>query len=164
MELNEIFGLPAHPLLVHAAVVLMPIAAVGLIALALRPGWRRTYGPIVVVFALASLVSIGLAQGSGEQLEHRVEETKLVEAHTDEGERVMPWAIAVFLLSAATVGAAPLAKKYPGLGSKAVGTGLAVLGVVAAAGAIFTVVEVGHSGAKAAWDDLPAASADHDGD
>ncbi len=162
MEIDEIFGLPAHPLLVHAAVVLVPLAALGLLAVALRSSWRRTFGPLLVVMAFGALVSTGLAQGSGEQLERRVEETKLVEAHTDEGERVLPWAVAVFVLAVGAVAAGPLAKRVPALESRAFGVGLVALSVVASAGAVFTVVEVGHSGAKAAWDDLPAASAEYD--
>ena len=37
-------GLPVHPLVVHAVVVLLPLAALGTIALAVRPAWRRPYG------------------------------------------------------------------------------------------------------------------------
>ena len=36
-------GLPVHPLVVHAVVVLLPLATLGLIAIAVRPAWRRTY-------------------------------------------------------------------------------------------------------------------------
>lgn len=36
MEPNEIVALPAHPLVVHAAVVLLPIAALATILTAIR--------------------------------------------------------------------------------------------------------------------------------
>jgi len=36
-------GLPLHPLLVHAVVVLLPLAAVGSIIIAVVPKWRRRY-------------------------------------------------------------------------------------------------------------------------
>jgi hypothetical protein len=55
MEIDELFGLPAHPLLVHAAVVLLPLAATA---------------------------AIGLAQGPGDALEERVDETRLRAAET----------------------------------------------------------------------------------
>ncbi len=164
MEIDEIFGLPAHPLLVHAAVVLLPLAALGLVLVALRPGWRRHYAPVVFGFAVAALASIALAQGSGEQLEDRVEETRLVEAHADEGESVMPWAIGVAVLSGAVLVAEPLARRSPALRTKGVGIALTVLSIAAAAGATYTVVAVGHSGAKAAWDDLPAVGQSIDAD
>ncbi|MEZ5228965.1 MAG: hypothetical protein R2710_20565 [Acidimicrobiales bacterium] len=75
---------------------------------------------------------------------------------------MIPWAFAVFALSAATVAIEPLSKRVPAARSKAAASALVALSVLAAVGAIFFVIEVGHSGAKAAWDDLPAASADHD--
>lgn len=42
MELNNLFGLPAHPLLVHLPVVMVPLAAIGALVLAIRPRfWSR---------------------------------------------------------------------------------------------------------------------------
>ena len=38
-------GLPVHPLVVHAVVVLVPLAALGTIAIALRPAWRPHVRP-----------------------------------------------------------------------------------------------------------------------
>ncbi|MCW2828706.1 MAG: hypothetical protein JWQ67_2322, partial [Marmoricola sp.] len=39
-------GIPLHPLVVHAVVVLLPLAILGTIAIAVRPGWRGKYGPL----------------------------------------------------------------------------------------------------------------------
>ena len=44
-------GIPLHPLVVHAVVVLLPLAVLGTIAIALRPSWRVRYGPLVVAAA-----------------------------------------------------------------------------------------------------------------
>ncbi len=41
MEINSLFGLPAHPLVVHAAVVLLPLAAIATILTAAIPASRR---------------------------------------------------------------------------------------------------------------------------
>lgn len=49
-------GLPVHPLVVHAVVVLLPLAIVGTILVAVRPTWRRAYGPLVVVASALSVV------------------------------------------------------------------------------------------------------------
>ncbi len=92
MEINTLFGLPAHPLIVHAAVVLLPIAAIGLIVVALVPKARRHYAPLVFVVALAATIAVGLAQQSGESLEGNVTRTELVDEHTSQGETVLPWA------------------------------------------------------------------------
>jgi hypothetical protein len=40
---DKVYGLPAHPLLVHAAVVLVPLAAVALVTTGWRETWRRAY-------------------------------------------------------------------------------------------------------------------------
>ena len=41
----EIQGLPAHPLLVHGPIVLIPLVALSGIAMIIRPVWRITLGP-----------------------------------------------------------------------------------------------------------------------
>ena len=42
--LDSLFGLPAHPLLVHGAVVLVPLAALGTIVIAFWPAARERIG------------------------------------------------------------------------------------------------------------------------
>ena len=69
MELESLFGLPAHPLLVHAAVVLVPLAAVGTVAIAVWGAARRRIGWIVVALGFVAFGSALLAQSSGESLE-----------------------------------------------------------------------------------------------
>ncbi len=110
MEIDTLFGLPAHPLVVHAAVVLLPIAAIALVVVAAIPRSRRVYGPIVLGVAIAATIAVGLAQGSGESLEDSVQETELVEEHTEQGETVLPWAIGVTVVSA-LVAAEPYTRK-----------------------------------------------------
>ena len=82
MEFEKLWGLPAHPLVVHAAVVLLPLAIIATIVAAAAPKLRRYYGPVALGLAIAALLAIGLAQGSGEKLQDQVKETHLVEEHT----------------------------------------------------------------------------------
>ena len=50
---DTIFGLPTHTLVNHAAVVLVPLAAIATIAVALRPRWRERYaGWMVLAWAV----------------------------------------------------------------------------------------------------------------
>ena len=164
MEIDELFGLPAHPLVVHAAVVLLPLAALATLAVALIPRARRHYAPVALAVALAALVSVALAQGSGEALEERVIETELVEAHTDQGESVLPWAIATAVMAAAVTGAAAVSRRWPNVNARTLTVGLALAATVSGVGSTWTVIDVGHSGAKSAWDDTPAEEDDDDGD
>jgi len=159
VEIENLFGLPAHPLIVHAAVVLLPLAALATLVVAALPRARRAYAPLALAAALAATAAVGLAQGSGEALEERVAETDLVEAHTHSAESVLPWAIGVTVAAAAVTATVPLSRR---LGARARGgllsAGLIVLSAVAGVGATWSVVNVGHSGAKAAWDDVAVGS------
>ena len=154
MEIEELFGLPAHPLVVHAAVVLLPLAAVATVVCAALPRARRAYAPVALGLALVATLAVGLAQGSGEELEDEVDETELVEEHTEQGERVLPWAIAVAVAAGAVTAIPVLARRRPSVPARTVTAVVVAVSLVAGAGATWTIVEVGHSGAKATWDDV----------
>lgn len=154
MEIEELFGLPAHPLVVHAAVVLLPLAAITTLVCAAVPRARRPYAPVALGLALAATLAVGLAQGSGEELEEKVDETELIEEHTEHGEQVLPWAIGVSV-AAAAVTAIPLAeRRRPSMPARTMTSAAVVVALIVGAGATWTVIDVGHSGAKATWDDV----------
>lgn len=87
-------------------------------------------------------------------LEDEVDETELVEEHAGQGERVLPWAIAVTVASAGVTAIPALARRRPSVAARMVTAVVVAVSLVAGAGATWTVVEVGHSGAKATWDDV----------
>jgi hypothetical protein len=153
MEIDTLFGLPAHPLVVHAAVVLLPIAAIGLIVVALVPKARRHYAPVVFVVALLATIAVGLAQQSGEALEDKVTETEQLEEHTEQGQTVLPWAIALTIVSAAVAAEPYLRDRMGKVPPKVVAGVLIGASLVVGIGATWTVVEVGHSGATSVWSD-----------
>ncbi|MGD9996529.1 MAG: DUF2231 domain-containing protein [Ilumatobacteraceae bacterium] len=153
MEINNLFGLPAHPLVVHAAVVLLPLAAIATIAAAAIPRARRHYAPVAFALALLATFAVGLAQQSGESLESRVDRTALVRDHTHQAERVFPWAVALTIVAAGVALVDPLRRRMPDVPVKAATAVLLVGSLAAGAGATVTVVQVGHSGAKATWHD-----------
>ena len=160
MELESLFGLPAHPLLVHAAVVLVPLAALGTIAIAVWGAARRRIGWIVVVFGFAAFAFALLAQSSGEPLEEQVDETELVEEHAEAGES-MPWLalpIPIFAAGVMVLDRKRIRDEAAGAAQPA-WMGPAVI-VVSAAAVLASLVgtvkiaQVGHSGAKATWEDV----------
>src|SRR5215212_10236554 len=97
MEIDEVLGLPAHPIIVHAALALVPAAAVLTVVAALWPTARRRIGWLGVVLAALAVFTVWMAQGSGEELEHQVEETHLVEEHTELGDQMLIPAIAMLV-------------------------------------------------------------------
>lgn len=66
LEINKLAGLPAHPLLLHVSVVLIPILSGATIALMVRPDWRRRYGVAVALLGLVALAFTILTAGAGE--------------------------------------------------------------------------------------------------
>ncbi|TFH19668.1 MAG: hypothetical protein E4H05_04085 [Acidimicrobiales bacterium] len=154
MEIDSLFGLPAHPLIVHAAVVLLPIAAIALIVVAAIPRSRKVYAPIVLGLALAATVAVGLAQQSGESLKGDVKKTELVEEHAEQGETVLPWAIAVTIMSALVAAEPYVRDRFSKPSPRVVTAVLVGASLVVGIGATITVIDVGHSGAKSVWDNV----------
>jgi uncharacterized membrane protein len=154
-------GLPIHPLVVHAVVVLLPLAALGTIALAVRPGWRRHYGWLVVGAAAAAAVLLPVATSSGEALEERVGSPG---DHAEMGDALIWFVLPMLLLVAAMVwfDRRPSTKV-----DRRLLRALPVLAVVAALACSVQVYRVGDSGARAAWAERvgsPSSASAGDGD
>jgi hypothetical protein len=157
-------GLPVHALVVHAVVVLLPLACLGTLAIALRPAWRERYGALVVACAAAATALIPVATSSGEALEHRVGNPG---EHAELGDQLIWFAIPLLVLSAALVWLDRRAR-ISGAGGTSVDTTVAskrrtmtmavtVLAVLASLATSVQVNRVGDSGARAAWGDRVSA-------
>jgi hypothetical protein len=105
VDINNLFGLPAHPLLVHIPVVLIPLATVGSLFVAIRSSWRKTFAIPVAVLAIVGAAGVFLATKSGSSLEERVKESDLVQDHKSAGEAAEPWAALYMLLAVGVAGA-----------------------------------------------------------
>jgi uncharacterized membrane protein len=149
MEISKLFGLPAHPLLVHVPIVLIPLVAVATIGLAVRPAWRARFGWVVVGLAGIALVGVQLALGSGEALEDHVERTAALHRHTEMAYSLRPIALVLFLLVLALV----LLDRRP-TGPAWIVPVVAVLAVVASVGSAVRLAQIGHNGAKASWGEV----------
>jgi hypothetical protein len=153
-----LFGLPAHALIVHAAVVLVPLAALLLALCALWPRLRRALGPLPAIGAAGALVLVPITTSSGEKLKARLGfDNPLIERHAALGHELLPWAAGLFVAAALLLvvdGWRPTAWATPaGAGTRSRLLALA-LSVVVLALAVVTVVEVvriGHAGAEAVW-------------
>jgi uncharacterized membrane protein len=160
--LDTIDGLPVHPLVVHAVVVLLPLAVLGTILVAVLPRWRVRYGGLNALVAVIATGLCPIATGSGEALEHRVGDPG---AHAELGDQLVWFALPMTLLAIvlwwvqrrhrADADLAADVEDPGGRGPRAVrGLGVvAVLSVVAAVAAGVQVYRVGDSGAEAVWAD-----------
>ena len=150
-----VFGLPVHPLIVHATVVVVPTAALAVALAAFWPRFRQwaSWGPLAL--ALLSVVLVPLTSSSGESLEHTLPRSELIEQHAHLGDQLLPW---VIVLAVGAVGLSwPLITALrPSRWALPRWLTVLVLAivVVGALGTLVQVVRIGHSGATAAWSDV----------
>ena len=173
-------GLPAHILLVHAIVVLLPLAAVLLVLCALWPAARRKLAGPNALLSLIVVILVPITTDAGEWLERRVASTPLVRNHTELGDTALYVAIPVTVLAlivwwrhreaTTTPQAVTPETESPSAGSTqvrsrvatprrtflapastAVTVVIAVLTILAAGAAIYDIYRIGDSGAQASW-------------
>ncbi|MGZ5366838.1 DUF2231 domain-containing protein [Aeromicrobium sp.] len=160
---GEFNGLPVHALVVHAAVIFTPLAAVLGLGLWL-PKWRmRLRWPLVAAVAITfATASVAVASGRvlrralGDQLTGPDNAAgKLVEHHKVLAERLW-WALLAYLVVAIVV-----ALLLPRLDNRLAVQALALVVTVIAVVVFVLVIQVGDAGAKARWN--PDGSFDYSG-
>jgi uncharacterized membrane protein YgcG len=188
--MDELFGIPAHPLIVHAPVVLLPLAVVGVVAMLLRPTWYLHFRwPVLAITAVGTLGAI-FAASSGEELEELVEDSKsgaareAIEEHAEAGEMartlaivflvavvafvVIPWFLERRARATAAAGSTDVATAPRSAGPTWLKPVLMVVVALAAVGSLVTIIDAGHSGAGSVWDEIGVTSGgggdDDDGD
>jgi hypothetical protein len=92
-------GLPAHVLLVHTIVVLLPLASLLLVLSALWPAARRKLAGPNALLSVLVVILVPITTDAGDWLEHRVASTPLIRAHTDLGDTALFVAIPVAVLA-----------------------------------------------------------------
>jgi hypothetical protein len=153
-----IAGIPAHPLLVHAAVVLLPVMAVVTPLVVARPGWRPVLRWVVVADFVTFVTMFATAQ-AGEALQSRLSQAAgqpVAHDHAELGELMTPVAMVLFLVALAALFAL---RRGGFLVPVAVGV-VALAGVLA----LGVTVVVGHSGAEASWQERIANTPPPKGD
>jgi hypothetical protein len=156
----ERFGdLPLHVLVIHAAVVLLPVAALLAIAFAVVPRWRWLLRWPALLLGLAALVVAYVAKESGEAFLAAIPELEpAVKLHEERGDLLF-WYVLVFavLVVAAFLLLAGPSALASGKGAKAtksrplelvVSAAIVVVGVLV----IYQTIRTGDAGAKAVWD------------
>ena len=138
---DTIAGLPVHPLVVHFAVVLLPLAAVGVIASVFLPKIRSKYLGLSVLGVFFGTGATFVAKQSGEALAERV---GLPVRHADLGTYLLIASGILFVISALWYwqGRTKSVATTNPLGLLAGLVGISVIGLS---------VITGHTGAEAVW-------------
>ena len=157
--MDKLFGLPAHPLLVHIPVVIVPLAGIAALVMLLRPRWLDRYGWWLLGLSGVGMIGAILAAGSGEELESSVEKSDLLEQHAQLGDTARAVAIVFFVVVAVIVLGRYFLRRSDHSLAKWLRTtaGAAVCALViflAGAAATYTVAKAGHQGAKVTWHDV----------
>jgi cytochrome b involved in lipid metabolism len=137
-----VFGIPAHPLIIHAVVVLLPLSAIGMIAMILIPPFR---GKVQKYFVSGTLIiatgSAFLAMQSGKTLSMV---DSVSEYHQEWGTRTFYAALGLTALSALWLW---LDTKPKSIYKTITG----ILVVIVSLAAVTATVLAGHSGAESVW-------------
>ena len=152
MDIKTLFGLPAHALLVHIPLVLIPLAAIGALGLFWEP-WRRRFGWATAVILIVAGIFTQLAIGSGQALKGELNRTALLRAHTQIAENIRPFLLVFFI---ALVAFLYLERRMRTTGTSVTMRNPMLIGTFAAtllfAGlSTYWAVRIGHTGSKAVW-------------
>ena len=171
VTITKVFGIPAHPLFVHVPVVLIPLVAIGAIAMACSARVRDRFGWLVLAFGIVAGLSTQLAIESGKALRRHVPQSAELRRHVHIAESIRPLvlllfvvALVVMLLDRRTRGAWPFVGREAAPGMGRVGrAGLIGVTILVALGTNIRLFQIGDSGAKATWqrvhlDGQPAGS------
>lgn len=161
-KVDTFFGIPAHPLLVHVPAVLLPLAALGVVVMVIKPAWHQRYRWAVLALGFVGAVGAILSASAGESLERRIVANEGAgaaggwEDHAQAGETARLFGIIFFVVLAVFVLIPWYIERRAAQGRpiavpKVVAPILAILVLAASAGTVYTVIEAGHSGATSVW-------------
>ena len=147
-------GLPLHPLIIHAVVVLVPLSALGVIFLLVFPRFAPIFSPLILILLIASTVAGFIAENSGQSLSNRV---GYPGDHAEQGERLAKLILLFTLLYITWFVIYRKSIKFKSA-DKLLKNTLSVLLLLTAIASTTLTFIVGHSGAKASWEDRIKAS------
>lgn len=147
--MEELFGLPAHPLLVHFPVVAIPTLTVLGLIVALWPSFRERFGLAVWLLGVVTFIGTVLAASSGTALaEGRGYEPTFYATHESLGETLRLFVLGLVV----SLGALQLVtrnNKFSKTHPATIVTTVVVLAFTVLS-AIWTI-RTGHEGAKLTW-------------
>jgi hypothetical protein len=139
-------GLPAHVLLVHVVVVLVPLVSLAAIVVSLWPAAQRKLTFLVPLGAVVCLVMVPLVVIAGNDFAARLGNPAFIAHHRDLGNLVWPFVTALAITTTAQW--LPLRRPDP---ASRVRWWIGVPVILSALGSIGIVVLAGDAGAHAVW-------------
>jgi uncharacterized membrane protein len=151
---DQIHGLPVHALVLHAAVVFVPLLALGAIVYAVVPRWRPRIGWAVAILAVITPITCFVTKESGEKLYDRTvangmkgHPLQLLNEHMSFGTRTFWWVLALGVVTLVMLVLTWGSRSLPMIASAAGSVVMVVLAVIAG----YYVYRTGDSGATVVW-------------
>lgn len=161
LDMNDIWrvgGLPLHPLVVHAVVVLAPLTMLALLLVQLWPTARARIGAVAPIGALVVAVLALVATGAGTSLADAVGPLPGVAEHESHGRMLIPWTFGMLVAATGQWAwfrwARPAVARTRPLAARTATAVLGVLVVAVCAGVAIVLVLAGESGSRAVWGGL----------
>ncbi|MEO8107730.1 MAG: DUF2231 domain-containing protein [Actinomycetes bacterium] len=151
---ETVFGLPVHPLVVHGAIVLVPVSALLAVVIAVSQDRRMRWGALTWLLATAALAAAIAGKFSGEDLESSLfpKVTPLTTAqHADYGASSLWFGLALWLAVSAVLLLDLDRRRRDGFGNPLLPTFVALLTIVAAMAATGQVLLTAWTGVVARW-------------
>jgi len=150
-----IAGLPVHPLIIHAVVIFVPLAALSGMAAALWKWGRDRYGVLVLAAGLIAVVCTYLARVSGQQLYDSLPaHSPQMDLHMSIADPLIYWVLGLFA-GLVVMAIAWLARRRAGDTAPTWMRVLHWIGAVLTWGfgiaSLIVVVRAGDAGARAVW-------------
>jgi len=149
--MGELFDVPAHPLLVHIPIVLLPLLAIAAVVIAAKPEWRsRLIWSLFAATLITAAVTVWATQ-AGEQLEQALQPTlgSKADRHAELGDQTALLAT-IFFVGAAAMAIMDRWFQRLTRSARALAWGVALIGVVTAV----WVIRTGHEGSRITWDGI----------
>jgi uncharacterized membrane protein len=149
-----VFGLPLHPLVVHGAIVLVPLSAVLTIVIAISADRRRRWGLLTWLLTTAAVGATVMAKLSGERLEESLYPDAVpvdVAQHASYGWTSVWFAFGLWLATSALLLIELDRRRRDGFGGAVLPAVVSVLAIVAGMAATGQVVLTAWTGTEVHW-------------
>ncbi len=145
----RLFGLPAHPLLIHFPIVAIPTLSIVALFVAFRPAFRQRYAIATSLLGIVTTITTFLAAASGEALSDEFGFTDdIIGTHRALGETLR---LFVLGLTIAVIALTAVSRKTSEDEQSPAAIPLGLVTLAFSALSIVWVIRTGHEGASSVW-------------
>jgi len=158
---DEFFGVPTHPLAVHAPVVLIPLLAIAAVVVLFRSSWRERASVPIAGLSVVMVAMLFVAKESGQAVKASGNVLGNVDRHQDLGNQTFVLSLIWLVLAVGAAAALVVGRRNsPRSLSAAVDDGgrldqvtlvFNVLAMIALVVTTIWLIRTGHAGAESRW-------------